>query len=118
MNKARSAIQILLVVSIMLGIATIFTIRSIVPSFVVDGAASILVVYAIALFVLLRRWSRWLLFLPITLSLFTIISVFSETAHIKLIEEGYLPAIVIISSGLVSQSALLVSSLFALVKNK
>ncbi len=118
MSKTRSAIEILLALSVLLGIATIFTIRSIVPSFVVEGAAVILLVYIIALLMLLRKWSRWLLFLPVVLSLFTIISVFSETAHINLIEEGYVPAIVIISSGLVSQSALLVSSLVALIKNK
>ena len=43
---------------------------------------------------------------------------FTETAHIKLIEEGYVTAIVIIFSGQVSQSTLLVSSLVAIIRNK
>jgi hypothetical protein len=115
MSKTRSAIKILLVLSLLLGITTIFIIRSAVRSFVVEGAAAILVVYVVALLILLRKWSRWFLFLPVALSLFTIISVFSETATIKLMKEGYVPASVIISSGLVSQSALLVLSLVALI---
>lgn len=118
MEQTRNIIKVLLGLTILLGIATIYTISSIVPSFVVDGASIILVIYAIIFLVLLRQWNRGILVIPIILSIFTIVAVFSTTQHIKLIEEGYLPAIVIISSGMILEVALFISSVFAIWKRK
>lgn len=118
MEQTRNLIKVLLGLTILLGIATIYTISSIVPSFVVDGASIILVIYAIIFLVLLRRWNRGILVIPIVLSIFTIVAVFSTTQHIKLIEEGYLPAIVIISSGMILEVGLFISSAYAIWKRK
>lgn len=118
MERTRTIIKLLLGLTILLGIGTIYTISSIVPSFVVDSAAVILVIYAIIFILLLREWNRGILAVPIVLSIFTIVAVFSTTQHIKLIEEGYLPAIVIISSGMILEVALFISSVFAIWKRK
>ena len=118
MDPTRTLIRVLLGLTILLGIGTIYTISSIVPSFVVEGASIILVIYAIIFFLLLRKWNRQMLVIPIILSIFTIVSVFSTTQHIKLIEEGYLPAIIIISSGMILEVALFISSVFAIWKRK
>ncbi len=116
MPSERNLIKTLLALTILLGVATILTIRTIVPSFVVEGATIILVVYVVILILLQWRWSGVLLIVLIILSIFTISAVFSSTQHIELIEEGYLPAIIIIFSGLVLEAALLVSSIYAIWK--
>ena len=113
----KKLIQYLLVLSIILGLATVLTIRSIVPSFVVEGALIVLLLYLVSSFLLWKNRNRKVLVLPIFLSLFTIVSVFSTSMHVQLIEEGYLPAIVIISGGLISQSALLIACLVAFAKD-
>jgi hypothetical protein len=118
MDQTRFLIRLLLGLTILLGIGTIYTISSIVPSFVVDSASVILVIYVVIFLLLLRRWNRGVLVVPVILSIFTIVAVFSTTQHIKLIEEGYLPAIIIISSGMVLEVALFISSVFAIWKRK
>ena len=115
-NRFRKIILVLIALTILLGIATIMVIRTIVPSFVVEGASAILVIYLISLVWLYARWTRWLLIVPIILSIFTIVSVFAQTPHIQLIREGYIPAIIIIFSGLILESLLLIFSAIALVR--
>ncbi|MHB8567492.1 MAG: hypothetical protein ACYC7D_02250 [Nitrososphaerales archaeon] len=118
MNRNRQAIKILLGLTILLGLATIYTINSIVPPLVVYSAAIILVIYFATLIALLQKWSTGVLVIPIILSIFTIVSVFSTTQHIHLIEEGYLPAIIIIVSGLILEGMLLIFSGLALWKRQ
>jgi K+-sensing histidine kinase KdpD len=109
------AIKILMAITLILGIPTLIAIRNLVPIFVVYSAIGLLALYLLSLVWLSSKESRGSILLAAVLSVFTLSATFVEPAHLELLAEGYVPAIVIISAGTASQIILLLFCIGALV---
>ncbi len=118
MRKIVISIQALIVLTLILGIPTVLTIRNFVPYFVVEAAIAILLLYLAALIWSFSSRSQGPALMCSVLSALTIAATLSEPAHFGLIESGYFPAIVIIFLGNTVQMILFVLSLVFLKKSR
>jgi len=115
--KFGLALRVLVLVTLVLGVFTVFTINHFgVPSVLVYSAIMILIAYSIALVRFSMKEARMPVYVFAGLSLLTMAATFSSTEHLQLIESGYLPAIFIIFGGFATQAVLFVVSILSLRK--